>query len=97
MVVLFSLATLCNAPDANTPLIMAAEGEYAICEALLAHGASVDLQNRNGISALIAAVKYTDARAVTHAVWGASEALVVSLTEACTCAAGTKTRRLCRR
>ena len=46
--------------DLNTPLILAAEGEPAIVQLLLDRGADMDLQNRNGVTALIAAVKYED-------------------------------------
>ena len=46
--------------DSNTALIIAAEGEPAIVEMLIGAGASIDLQNKNGVTALIAAVKYED-------------------------------------
>jgi ankyrin repeat protein len=50
----------CRDDDDNTPLIIAAEGEPAIVELLIERGADIDLQNRNGVTALIAAVKFED-------------------------------------
>merc|ERR1719478_466198 len=46
--------------DQNTPLIIAAEGEELIVETLLERGAAIDKQNRNGVTALIAAVKHEE-------------------------------------
>ena len=44
----------------GTALIAAAEGEIECLEALLSYGAAVDAQNKQGETALMAAIKYSD-------------------------------------
>eukprot|EP00966_Prymnesium_polylepis_P110003 2545159-Prymnesium_polylepis.1 len=50
--------------DLNTALILASEGEPEICEYLVAAGANVNAQNKNGVTPLMAAVRYEDERVV---------------------------------
>eukprot|EP00966_Prymnesium_polylepis_P017710 408107-Prymnesium_polylepis.1 len=48
----------------NTSLILAAEGEPELVEILCAAGANVNAQNKNGVTPLMAAVRYEDEQVI---------------------------------
>ena len=49
-----------RAQDGNTALMLAAEGEPQIVEALIEHGCDLNIQNSEGHTALMRAIQYED-------------------------------------